>query len=69
MKFEAGKSYRLIDPEGFKSESPMNETYYRVRPELSEAKIVKCIDTNDNGVLFEGELYIYHHERKYFEEI
>lgn len=68
MKFEAGKSYRLVDPVGFKSESPMNETYYRVRPELSEAKVVKCLQVTD-GAILDNHLFIYNRERKYFEEI
>lgn len=69
MKFEAGKSYRLIDPDGFKSQSPMSETYFNVRKELSEAKIITCLRVNENGAIFDFYLYILCRERKYFEEI
>lgn len=69
MKFEAGKSYRLIDPEGFKSESPMNETYYHIREELLKSRVVVCLMTGDHGAGFDNKLYIHNHERKYFEEI
>lgn len=68
MKFEAGKSYRLIDPEGFKNESPMNETYWNIRSELKSQEVVKCLQVAA-GAVFDNHLFIYNRERKYFEEI
>lgn len=69
MKFEAGKSYRLIDQEGFKGQSPLTDVYYNVRDELKTQKVVTCLRVNDNGAVFNNSLYIKNNERKYFEEI
>lgn len=69
MKFEAGKSYRLTDPEGFKGQSPLTDVYYHVRDELKEQKVITCLRVNDNGAVFNNSLYIHNKESKYFEEI
>lgn len=69
MKFEAGKSYRLVDAKGFKGRTPLAGVYYSVRDELREKRVITCLHVNGNGAVFNNSLYIQNNERKYFEEI